>query len=436
MIRKGWNLTKNEDLEITDVDQNAFIFEFRRAEDRMRILKGRPWSIQGQLLNIQIWKDFMTFSEVDFHSCPFWIQFHDLPEEAMDIENVRILGSMVGNVVMIEDPRRGNLLTRSFLRARVVVDLRKPLITGIWTPRPDMDPVWIKIKYERLQQFCFWCGRIGHDQKHCPYHSDEEEDVSRRFGTWLSSPAARMITEQTICETMGWEEFEISANRPALTERSIIVEKEKCSKMKNQEGESRNLEVKKNKVTVPINVETSREIEKLIKPSISEIDARLDQETEVNKGGSEVQKLNSMKGEEGGQKAEENNFDITKAIVVYGAASPISDVMDSLKRIRLKRGMEFEEEEGVIKRRKLSFPDEPLECTQMPQEERVVKEGRRSVGAIKRQMRRSGNRRNSLIKGGGRSREKKGEDRMVLEELSMNDAEGPGGWPQTATKDQ
>ncbi|XP_028788298.1 uncharacterized protein LOC114744289 [Neltuma alba] len=38
---------KNEDLEVIDVDSHAFIFEFRRREDYMRILQGRPWSIQG-----------------------------------------------------------------------------------------------------------------------------------------------------------------------------------------------------------------------------------------------------------------------------------------------------------------------------------------------------------------------------------------------------
>lgn len=54
MIRKGWNLEKREDLEIIELDSHVFIFEFRCREDYLRILRGRPWSIQGMLLNVQL----------------------------------------------------------------------------------------------------------------------------------------------------------------------------------------------------------------------------------------------------------------------------------------------------------------------------------------------------------------------------------------------
>lgn len=71
----------------------------------------------------------MVYKEIDFSKCPFCIQFHDLPLEGMYVENAMALGSFIGEVVMVENPRKGDLLVRSFLRARVMVDLNKPLVT-------------------------------------------------------------------------------------------------------------------------------------------------------------------------------------------------------------------------------------------------------------------------------------------------------------------
>lgn len=59
------------------------------------------------------------------------------------------MGYLIGEV-MVEKLRRGDLLVRSFLCAKVMVDLNRPLITSMWIERPDKDPVWIKVKYKRL----------------------------------------------------------------------------------------------------------------------------------------------------------------------------------------------------------------------------------------------------------------------------------------------
>ncbi|KAI9081512.1 hypothetical protein K1719_036533 [Acacia pycnantha] len=46
-------------------DNNAFIFRFPKQEDYIRVLKGRPWSIQGAFLNLQHREEFTVFHEVD-----------------------------------------------------------------------------------------------------------------------------------------------------------------------------------------------------------------------------------------------------------------------------------------------------------------------------------------------------------------------------------
>lgn len=67
----------------------------------------------------------------------------------------------------VEDPLVNGKLVRSFIRARIVINIQQPLSMGCWIPRRNMPKVWVSLKYERLQDLCFKCGIIGHEQKKC-----------------------------------------------------------------------------------------------------------------------------------------------------------------------------------------------------------------------------------------------------------------------------
>lgn len=209
MIRKGWQL-EEEALEIHDFDhvRPIFLFRFEKEEDYLRILKGRPWSIQGFMLNIQLWEDYMVLSEVKFNTSPFWIQFHGLPIEAFDKGNAIILGEQAGEVLMYEDPKVNDKLNRSFIRVRCLVNLDNPLESGFWIPRKDKSPTWVSLKYERLQNFCYHCGRIGHDEKTCKNKNCDEHEAKTddEFGHWIRTPQVKTIDEHVIVHKSDWVE--------------------------------------------------------------------------------------------------------------------------------------------------------------------------------------------------------------------------------------
>lgn len=71
VIKKGWQL--NEELDIQELDRlnSIFLFQFNKEENVIGILKGRSWSIQGYLLNLQEWDDLMILKDVDFSKSPF-----------------------------------------------------------------------------------------------------------------------------------------------------------------------------------------------------------------------------------------------------------------------------------------------------------------------------------------------------------------------------
>ena len=54
-----------------------------------------------------------------------------------------------------------------FLRIRVEIPIDKPFRRGGNITNAEGERVWINFKYERLPTFCYICGILGHDDKHC-----------------------------------------------------------------------------------------------------------------------------------------------------------------------------------------------------------------------------------------------------------------------------
>ncbi|KAK4257077.1 hypothetical protein QN277_006712 [Acacia crassicarpa] len=98
-------------------------------------------------------------------------------------------------------------MPRSFIRVRSLLSLKAPLLSGFWVPREGMKPIWASIRYERLQVFCYRCGRIGHDDRSCKSLSSMNGDGDENeFGSWLSTPGVKTFDDiLTVCKE-GWPE--------------------------------------------------------------------------------------------------------------------------------------------------------------------------------------------------------------------------------------
>ncbi|KAI8013328.1 hypothetical protein LOK49_LG05G02142 [Camellia lanceoleosa] len=144
-------------------NDNLFLFTFEDAEDRL-------WS-------------------------PFWVQVHGLSPEKLTKANGELIGSRIGRLIRVEAHCEGLLLYRNFLRLRVELDISKPLPRGFFLQQTDSlhavsSNHWISFKFEKLSNFCFDCGRIGHERKACKFVAREEVRQSG-YGPNLRTGIAR-----------------------------------------------------------------------------------------------------------------------------------------------------------------------------------------------------------------------------------------------------
>lgn len=96
----------------------------------------------------------------------------------------RDLGNRLGNY--IETDKRTWLSEQAkFMRIRADIPIEKPLRRGGHVVNPKGEKFWVTFKYERLPNFCFRCGVLGHDEKHCPNTSIDNSDSPRQYRDWL-----------------------------------------------------------------------------------------------------------------------------------------------------------------------------------------------------------------------------------------------------------
>lgn len=70
-----------------------------------------------------------------------------------------------------------------FMRIRVDLQLDKPLRGGGKVASVEGEKFWVSFRYERPPTFCFQCGRLGHDEKHCQELLDQQNP--KQYNDWL-----------------------------------------------------------------------------------------------------------------------------------------------------------------------------------------------------------------------------------------------------------
>lgn len=57
------------------------------------------------------------------------------------------------------------LVGGDFLRVKVKVDVSRTLCRSRKAVLEDNKEIWVSFKYEKLPNFCYWCGMVSHVNK-------------------------------------------------------------------------------------------------------------------------------------------------------------------------------------------------------------------------------------------------------------------------------
>lgn len=92
-----------------------------------------------------------------------------------------------------------------FLRVRIAIDISKPLprCRKLWFEGKQIG--WVGIKYERLPNFCYWCGRLSHGDRDCELWTRGKESMKKddqQFREWMRADTFRP-TRKTVTIIQG-----------------------------------------------------------------------------------------------------------------------------------------------------------------------------------------------------------------------------------------
>lgn len=185
-MTKAWN-PKGKTLT-NQLQQNTMAFIFESKEDFHKILNS-SWSIRESQIIIQHWPSDLSFSEINLSKTNIWIHPSNLPAN-LNLQTTKNIGNTIGRFI------KTDLLTtshkwRKSLRIQVEIDINKPLTDLIQIPREKRPDLKTEIRYERIVDYCFFCGLLGHKLLNCKPMS--YEGISK-----IPNPPSILLTSQTL----------------------------------------------------------------------------------------------------------------------------------------------------------------------------------------------------------------------------------------------
>lgn len=189
VMEKAWRLSRS--FTVKWLKKNCFKFSFQHPFDLFKVKNNGPWLINQHPLVLKDWPTNMLLKDIDFTRIPCWINIHNLPPSLISKENARRFGMMTEGIATHDERQFEEGGRTSVLRVKVNLDITQPLTVWLNGQRLDRAYQRLKVTYDKLPEFFFYCGRIGHVDKDCRKKFEDEVirrlELSYKWGAWLRS---------------------------------------------------------------------------------------------------------------------------------------------------------------------------------------------------------------------------------------------------------
>lgn len=192
VMRDIWGMHINTRIELAGF--NLFVLQFRSMAEKNRIIRSGPLTFDKRFIVIKSPRVDDQSIGMSFTHETFWLQIHNMPFQCMIKAMALKLGATVGEVVDLDGFEWDNW-TGPFIRIRVKMDISKPLRRGFIIKLGGGLKVWCPVQYEKLPDFCFRCGVIGHLKRECVSLTGIGENETDPYRFWLHDGFMRKTTQ-------------------------------------------------------------------------------------------------------------------------------------------------------------------------------------------------------------------------------------------------
>lgn len=182
-LNQIWSISKSA--LFRTIENGLFVVQFANPRDKTKVMAGRPWSFDQNLVLFNEIEGNAQPSNIALSHSPFWLRLYNLPMDSRTENRIRMIGSGVGTVLEVDFD---GIVWDKSARVKVLVDVSKPLRRIQQIRSKGGDVAIVEVKYERLPNFCYVCGILGHIELDC-LRVPEEDRTEERM--WLRASPRR-----------------------------------------------------------------------------------------------------------------------------------------------------------------------------------------------------------------------------------------------------
>uniref|UniRef100_A0A803Q009 DUF4283 domain-containing protein n=1 Tax=Cannabis sativa TaxID=3483 RepID=A0A803Q009_CANSA len=163
-----------------------FLVTFGCEGDKGRVLEGQPWHFSQSITIFAARDSSFRLTPNNLHYVPFWVQVYGIPFMCKSHDLARFIAMEVGDLIEIDKDTIKEEIG-PYMHLRILLDVNLPIRRGmnIKFIRMGREFIkWLDFKYERLPDFCFFCGKLDHTKN----VADSQVIPMTTMSSGLSSP--------------------------------------------------------------------------------------------------------------------------------------------------------------------------------------------------------------------------------------------------------